>query len=277
MVITGVDATCFPTADSVYLSWELDPGSQVQDIHRWLFHVDRSESPGGPWDDLTPAGMEDRYNFIDSAVDISYPTRVYHYRIRAVDKETGDESLSAVFTPGPDDLDPVAREIRFREAVYLQKIVGRRVVLLPRRTFGTRCGCYDPVLGKRLRSHCQVCYDTTYLGGYLQPMLIWVQFNPSPKHLQFLQNMVLAPEQATAWTLHAPRIKINDVLVEEDSTRWRVASIPQVTTRLRVPVHQEMLLTRIPPGDIEYDVPAGVDIDDNPEFINTELLHIRHS
>jgi hypothetical protein len=51
-----------------------------------------------------------------------------------------------------------------------------------------------------------------------------------------------------------PLIKPRDIIVEREGKKWRVNSVRQ-TERLRSPIHQEVSLTLIPPGDIEYKIP----------------------
>jgi hypothetical protein len=46
-------------------------------------------------------------------------------------------------------------------------------------------------------------------------------------------------------------VKPKDILVEENGKRWRVTAV-STTERLRFPVRQELQLTAIPIGDIEY-------------------------
>ena len=51
----------------------------------------------------------------------------------------------------------------------LSEFAGRRCIVLPVRTFGQRCGCFNATLNKRTRSGCPTCFDTGFIRGYMYP------------------------------------------------------------------------------------------------------------
>lgn len=274
LTLAEVRVDSVPDRRGYYISWRPETG-HVYDINRYEFTVLRSQSSAGPWDPVAD-NIVDKYAFHDTSVSKDYPGFTIVYKIRVTDKESGDTWESKPTYCLDHDLDPVGREIRLREALYLRRLIGRRVVLLQRRTFGTRCGCWDPQLQQKLRSHCLTCYDTSYVGGYLNPVLIDVSFQPSKEMLQHTPQLVVTANQTVAWTSYLPRVKVNDILVEESGTRWRVAEV-HPSERLRVTIRQVLVVQEIPHGDIEYDIPIGIDADDKFSFVDKDRLMIRHS
>jgi len=149
----------------------------------------------------------------------------------------------------------VAAEVQRREALYFKEFVGRRTLLYPRRTFGQRCHCWDEVLGQSERSRCLECYATGFAKGYLNPIIMYIQIEPSTKSVQMMPDATNQQALCKARTIAYPRINPRDVIIEAENRRWRVFQAG-MTERLRATVHQELQLTEIVPGDIEYELPV---------------------
>ncbi len=232
------------------VSWQIAETSE--DIFDYVFTVQRSESPMGPWETLG-ASLTDQYRFIDRGVPQFHTMRVLHYRVGVKHIPTGAEVFSEPIDTQPEE-DLIAREARRQAAIVLQEFAGRKCWLLPRRTFGQRCSsCWDYRLHKQTRSGCLECYDTGFLRGYLAPIQLWVQIFPEnvppPQYPREVQ--VIQPADTSARCADLTFIKQNDVIIEGENRRWRVIKADQ-TEHVRSPIHIEMQLHEIPHGDIEY-------------------------
>jgi hypothetical protein len=229
------------------VSWELAP--TTEDIFDYTFQLLRSEGPEGPFEVLTPE-LEDKYLFIDNAIHRGHLYRTYYYKLRVrckADDET--KEWGPVFNAAEPDL--IAREIRKHMNILMREFAGRRCWVFPVRTFGQRCECYDASLGKRTRSNCVTCFDTTFVRGYMSPIEAWMQIDPSPKAEQ---NANVGPIQQEVTTLRMgywPPLKPRDLIIEGENIRWRVVSVSN-TQRLRAVLHQEVQVHQIPKSDIEY-------------------------
>ena len=103
------------------------------------------------------------------------------YRIKVTRKSDSSVTYSdpARREPTPD---LIAREVRRLEVLLMREYIGRLCWVFPVRTFGQRCpDCWDRVSRKRYRTNCLTCYDASFRGGYLSPMAIMLQIDPTPK------------------------------------------------------------------------------------------------
>lgn len=248
--------------DFLEVTWEIE--NTTLDPHDYHTYVLRSESPMGPWDIIT-GPFSDRYRFVDNQVNLLHRWRQLYYKIRTVRKaDTTDvaESDAKTFHAQPD---LIAKEIQRLERLVWEEYAGRRCFIFPARTFGQRCpSCYDgPERGKgytgqRTRSHCLTCYDTGFARGYLDPVEIFMQIDPSTHIEQPLPVAERQQSDTSARLPNFPLVKPRDIIIEAENRRWRVVTVTS-TERLRSVVHQELRLHEITKGDIEFQLPIKVE------------------
>lgn len=232
------------------LSWKIDDTNE--DVLDYTFQVLRSESPAGPWDALTEP-FSDKYLFYDRFNKPFHVYRSLFYVLRVTSKTTGD---SKDFGPvqREADADLITRELRRHIALLLREFAGRRCWLLPVRTFGQRCTCWNKTLQKRTRSGCALCYDTGFVRGYMHPIEVFVQVDPSSNAAEQNTNIgALQQQNTTARVVDIGLIKPRDILIEPENRRWRVVQVNQ-TEHGRAPIHLELQLHQIPASDIEYTI-----------------------
>ena len=236
------------------VSWEVVDTSE--DILDYTFQILRSESPSGPYDTLT-VPFSDRYFFIDNQLKNGHRWRKYFYLVRVMQLSSGDVKDFGPVTHEPD-ADILAIEFRRHMQLLFHEYAGRRMWALTRRTFGQRCECWDPVLMKRTRSGCRLCYDTSFVRGYMSPIEVYGQIDPSPKAEQ-PSNVGKQQQVNTSGRLgYYPPLKPDDLLIEAENRRWRVVTV-SMTEQGRAPVHQEISVHEIPSTDIEFLVPLNMD------------------
>jgi len=235
------------------ISWEVS--DQTTDIWDYTFQILRSESAEGPFEPIS-VPFEDRYVFVDNFLQVANRWRVLFYRIRVTDKRSGEWKDFGPYSSMPEP-DLITMEVRRHINLLMQEFVGRRMWLLPVRTFGQRCDCWSPTLSKRIRSGCMRCYDTGFVRGYLAPIEVWAQIDPSPKTDQITNVGAMQQSNTTARIGYYPPLKPRDVLVEAENRRWRVVQVSQ-TEKGRAILHQELQLHEIPPRDIEYAIPIDL-------------------
>lgn len=237
------------------VTWRVAP--TTRDIFDFEFEVLRSESPEGPWDVLTPR-FQDRYSFIDNALQVAHRWRSYQYLIRVYEKSSGDiEEFGPVAHEPEPDL--VATELRRHMRLLFREFAGRRCIVLPVRTFGQRCpDCWNQVLQKTTKSGCITCYDKGFARGYMHPIETFIQVDPSSKSEQ---NTNVGKTQQDNTTLRLgfyPNIKPGDLVIEAENLRWRVVGQTQ-TEHSRAAVHQEVQVHRVVEKDIEFSIPVKFD------------------
>jgi hypothetical protein len=236
------------------LSWKLAETSV--DVLDYTFQVLRSESPSGPFE---PQGapFEDKYIFIDTQLQVAHRWRKYFYKIQVTLKRTGEQIETEPVALEPD-ADLVAVEIRRHMQLLMQEFAGRMCWVLPVRTFGQRCSCWDRMRQAVSKSGCRTCYTTGFVRGYLSPIETWMQIDPSPKTQQTAQTGATQQVNATARLGHFPPVKPGDLIIEAENRRWRVVQQNQ-TEKSRATLHQEIAIHEIPRRDIEFDIPLILD------------------
>lgn len=236
------------------VSWTIN--DTTEDLFEYTFQLFRSESPSGPWDKLTEP-FQDRFFFIDNAVAVGDRWRMLHYQLVIKHVPSGDTQDFGPVTLEPTP-DLMALELRRHMQLLFHEFAGRKCWVLPARTFGQRCECWSMRLGKRTRSRCQLCFDTGFVRGYLSPIEVWMQLDPSAKAEQTTNVGAQQQSNTTGRLGYYPPLKPRDIIVEPENRRWRVVNVT-MTEHLRAPVHQEVQLHEIPPRDIEFDIPLKLD------------------
>lgn len=265
--------------DWLEFTWEIE--NTELDPFDFDWYVERSESPEGPWDPLA-GPFSDRYRFIDNRVNLQHRWRQLYYRIRSVEKANADNVAYSSWSTLGAEPDLIAQEIQLLERTVWREFTGRKCYLIPVRTFGQYCPHCMDVSGigstfRKLRSNCLTCYDTKFARGYLNPIEIYIQFDPSPKTQQLQGTGETQQSNTTARMSNFPLVKPRDLIVEAENRRWRVVQVSS-TERLRAKVHHELMLHEIVKGDTEFQIPIDPgdlrDLEPSPErnFSNPQNL-----
>jgi hypothetical protein len=236
------------------ISWAL--GETTEDPFDYRLEILRSESPEGPFERLGEA-CGDAASLLDDRVAVAHRWRTYFYRVRATRLRDGKSEDFGPVAKEPE-ADLIAMELRRHMNLLLREFTGRRAWLLPVRTSGPRCTCWNPALSQRRRSGCATCFDTGYLRGYLAPIETWVQVDPSPKADHVLPTGPVQPVNTSARLGYYPSVKPRDLLVEGENRRWKVVEVRAVE-HVRAAVYQEVLLHEVPPKDVEFAVPLQME------------------
>ena len=243
------------SVDYYEVSWQV--ASTSEDIFDYTFQVLRSEAPAGPWTPMSEE-FQDRYFFIDNRIKHFNGYRQHHYLIRVKNRQTEETQDFGPASPGAEP-DLVATEIRKHINLLMREFVGRRCWVLPVRTFGQHCpDCFNSALKARTKSGCRLCYDTSYVRGYMTPIESWMQYDPNAKANQQTNLGELQQSNTTVRMGFFPPLKPKDVIIEPENRRWRVVQVSS-TQRLRAVVHQEVQIHEIPKSDSEYliDIDLG--------------------
>jgi hypothetical protein len=236
--------------DLIELSWRVAdaPGIDALD---YTFQVMRSESQGGPFETIG-APFSDRYLFIDNNIQAGHRWRRYYYQLRVTHLRTGDNTLTEIFSQEAEP-DLVAAEVRSRMQFLMQEHAGRTCWILPVRTFGQRCVCWNRTLNKQMRSGCRQCFDQGFTRGFHSPIEAWVQIDPSPK-TETVNGLPTQQSNTTARMPYYPALKPGDLIVEAENRRWTVVNVSG-TEKARAVLHQEVALHENEPRDIEFEIP----------------------
>ena len=249
--------------DYLDVYWDIVPC--YEDLGDYEFVVERADNETGPYRALT-VPMINRFHFRDTTLRgrHSYYAKIY-YRVRVTHRATAETAVwpevGGVKLAALPDL--VALEMARINNLKLKEFMGRKMWVYPRRRSGQRCQtCYDRVTGRKIRSSCSVCFDTTWVGGFYAPVESYgmiVSPNDTVVHSGFGDMEV---ENTTLLIGNYPELSEGDLIVEAENIRWRVGSTIAKVTKGRALIRQQAPIHRIPKGDSEYTVPLNLTNDE---------------
>jgi hypothetical protein len=234
-----------------------------EDLERYSFFILRStDGFGGPFEEIA-GPFDNTFQFRDPNVQRLHKWRKYYYQIKVVHKDSGDETITDAqwLKAAPDR---IAMELQRRFFLKLREFTGRKCLLFQRKTFGQRCphcfvkGPRGNTTGRQTMQNCKTCYDTTYVGGYNNPIVVYVQFDPAPTMPQLTDTREQAPVLTSGRTGAFPPVSPRDMIVEAENRRWRVEGVPS-TEKLRAKIHQELKVLELERPDIRYSIPIPAD------------------
>jgi len=234
------------------LSWEIE--NSTEDPWDYTFSIHRSESEGGPWDALS-GEFSDRYYFIDNNIPKYRTNRRLFYKIQTTKRSDSSTAWSSIFSvEGP--INKYAAAISRTERLVFRKFAGQRIFVLPIRTFGFRCGCWDPVTGKRQPKtpECKLCYNTGFVGGYMSAIETYAQVSADPAKIIQSGGQEEEPKANNIVLTNYPLVKPYDLIIQPDlNIRWRIAVVSP--TRLGGSlVHQNLTVSAVSKSDLEHKI-----------------------
>jgi hypothetical protein len=253
--------------DYIDVSWTIpSTGANLLELK---YTVLRGEASGGPFEAIID-GFIDRYSVRDYIAPRKTAWRSLYYVVKVTNTNTNEEAESEPQSlrarPPLDALEM----IRLNSLLY-KEFVGRPSLIFPIRTFGQNCvNCYDALTQRRMVSFCKTCYNTGFSRGYHYPIYAYIQITPEQQVQQNTDTIITRQAQVQARMSIYPILKIGDLIIEREGTRWRVQGI-SFTERLRSPVQQLITLFRIPEGDVEYNLPVtwSEDVSTSPRSFKT--------
>lgn len=151
----------------------------------------------------------------------------------------------------------VQRHVLRRTAVNFRHLSGIEVVVLKRRTFGTRCSfCYDAATKQSLISNCSECYGTGFQGGYWTPLIVSCLLRRYPATQNIELEGETEAELAEVGFLDFPRIEKEDVIIEVDSRNaWEIGDQMMVSALKQRQVLQQWRCSKADRNHPAYSVP----------------------
>lgn len=202
-------------------------------------YLEVSDAPNDGWElvcEITK--FQPPYALDESTKLTYYRSMVAYYRIRF---EDGTTTL-----PFSTDKLPnyYGAEISRRHAIALKEgHQGNLFYLFIRKKFMDPCPeCWDSIRGTRSKSYCKTCLGVGFVGGYYNPIGIYMSVTPEETTIQQEVDGVSIPGNMSGWTSGFPRISLGDVLVDPATQDiWHVQSL-RLTTHKRTVTKQEVQL-----------------------------------
>ncbi|MDY6957883.1 MAG: hypothetical protein SVK08_01865 [Halobacteriota archaeon] len=237
--------------DYITIQWEYTP----EDIEN-TFKIFVSESPDGGFDDLSGDMSGDTGEFSTDKINLNNLTRTLYFKIRCINP-SGKEIWSDTFANFPNQPTRVAAHIVERHYLQLKFLNGIQSALYIRKTMGIRCpNCWDPISKRSNKSKCPECYGTTWLGGFYDPIKIWVNYSPIQKTQIKSQIGTTDAMESSGWTAGFPVVTPGSIIMEMNETarRWQVVQVAFKEFN-RVPVRQIMTIQELRKDAIENKLP----------------------
>lgn len=146
-----------------------------------------------------------------------------------------------------------AQEIQRREYWLLSRFAGIQSYLFRKKHYGMRCSnCWSFTKERIIKDNCNVCFGTSFEGGYWDPVPLYIQYETTPNDNQKTYAGVMEPNQVQAWTISLPEIYSDDVIIRTGD--WSLYNVERITpTELQTKtVRQILTLNALSKSDIEY-------------------------
>lgn len=150
-------------------------------------------------------------------------------------------------------VDLKALDIQRREWLLLTKFTGIESYVFRRRTYGERCpNCWNPDTEMVTKDDCQVCFGTSFKGGYFPATKTYIQYDPTPNSLALDYFGKFESNQIPAWTISYPEMNSFDLVLRKPD--WKMYRINNIgTTELQaVQVRQLLQLIELDKESVEY-------------------------
>lgn len=226
-----------------------------------------SDSPREGFTELTRVNVNHPPFYTDNhTITAFYRTPVVYYRfyfpeVNKVSLVFSSEKLPNFY----------AAEIIRRHLIQLKEgHAGNLMYLCIRKRTSERCPtCWDSIRGQRTRSSCPTCLSTGFIGGYFNPIGIYMSL--SPENVAVIQSFdgTAITGQLQGWTAGYPRINVGDAIVDSATRNiWHVSQ-SALTTHKRVVTKQELILQHQDDDSHLFDLLQRIPI-------NTRKEDIRH-
>ena len=145
---------------------------------------------------------------------------------------------------------------------------GRKVHVF-RETEGERCpDCTNVITGEQVYKDCERCGGTGQLKGYQKISETWSYLEVAPEHLVGTQVGTTDNPGGVRNQLvfvGEPILKVNDLVITEDTKKvFKLVEIaPQMVAMAGTVVTQAGQVSRITPGQVEYDLLAWINKEDD--------------
>jgi hypothetical protein len=198
---------------------------------------------------------DDNSMYIDGSVSIINAHKFYFYSAIVTEKSTGISHQQEV-TTWYGEYDPETVYV-IEEQEFLHKdVTGIPTFVLLEKKDGVYCTeCFDRISKKRIKSHCQTCFGTNYVGGFYRPILKYIDFSPDNKSKVVQQLGEMQPGESQMTVGPHPLLRPGDILVEVISGERHKIKRIQTAERRRVPLLQACVIEAIPRNDVCYSVP----------------------
>lgn len=202
------------------------------------------------------------YTYLSNHIQTNIYRKVY-YKVSTVafdntceggTKETPLNEVEAFSLYDMEKIDWVwAEAIRRNRWILFQG--GERVKVFIRKWNGQRCSCWNDEY-RQGKEDCQICYGTSYVGGYEGPYDIIVAPPETEKTVNLFDVGLHVSYDWNTWTGPYPLLTDRDFVVRQNNERFSVARVNPQGQRGAI-FQQHFMLAPLDHKDIRYSVPIS--------------------
>jgi len=259
----------------VFVQWILR--NVPQGAPDYLFNIYKSESPSGPWTTLA-TGLDNVYHYVDESwgatVDNTQGTLFnmhvsLNYKIEALVPAPLPPVTNPITPPDPpilmataiEHLDPwldhrragISRKL-IRDSLIALKRIGTETAILKKKTWGVRCPLCVSISNKSTRTTCPTCFGTTITGGYMNPVYGYSTLSSNATNVSTRLEGQVDVRQRQVIMANVPHMDVDDIVIFLRSGKRFVVKSVLPTTIQDTDVHQELVVSEITPGSVEYEI-----------------------
>ena len=241
----------------IIVQWDLENA-----IHpgQYLFDVERSGSPIGPFEKLNSEPLIDEFKFHDTTLPLITKLVDVYYRVIVtppLDSKLISDSINLI-RQRENRQYLIGKEINRQEKILLKHAVGVPCKVFKRRHWGTRCpDCFNFLTKEVTDKNCASCFGTGFTGGYYPFIDTFIHFDTPVPRSQEVTDQFATVENivTTGWTIAYPLLKKDDIIVDDVNKRWYIHTV-NITELRRAHSRQLMDLREVTARSILYDLPA---------------------
>jgi hypothetical protein len=225
------------------------PGSNYQS-----FGIYYSVSETGPFKLITPGYITGyAYTFTGNNVNLKYNQPFIFVEAQGPDGVFVSPMVTTFNQRNLALVQNAALDITRREWVFLRKFAGVPSLIYKRRVSGKRCPvCWDYKYQKMMTDHCDNCYNTSFEGGYYNPVYTLAQYDPLSKVEVEMEFGKSEPSRLTAWTTNFPVISPRDLIYRIPDGRMLLVEAIDNTELQSTVVRQILTISELDKEMIEY-------------------------
>lgn len=248
-----MDVTVTPDWNtSVYLEWTAPRSIDPTDLE---YIVYTSASEFGDQVALTSSPISDTHLLVNREDTYSKVFRNF-YTIEVI---TPGGEIFRSFPKSPGTGLPRWHQLRHkdiirRESILLDKFTGAESIVFNRKRSGVRCpSCWDHTHKKVMHDHCEVCYGTSFKGGYETGVNTKLQYLSIDPQSQMSYIGREEPITLSAWTINIPLLHPHSIVLRKgDRKAFRIEGSQGNTELLTNVQKQTVVLKELSKDSIEY-------------------------
>jgi hypothetical protein len=219
--------------------------------------INQTIPPRLPWPPMGRVRLS--YTYLNHQVLSRLNQRLY-YKVVTVAVDPNDPSkrietpLDEVEWRSTFDIEEI--DYIWREAIrrnrWLLEQTGERVKVFTKLNMGERCPNYEDSHGQS-HQDCEICFGTTYVGGFYGPVDIIIAPPEAEKSIELLDMGLHIRYDFETWTGPFPLLNERDVVIRQNNERYIVGPVNPQGSRGAI-YQQHFTITYIDEKDIRYQI-----------------------